>query len=556
MHCQNAAWFSRVGIIIFLAGFLEFVSLTPGMAAPANDNLSAAEPLGTDLPITATGNNTDATLEANEWKFGGSSVWYSWIAPSSGWVAVDTFAGNGTAQMDTVVGVFTGLTHPLQLVGFNDEAWGDPNHASKLVFYAVAQTTYSIAVFGYYDGTTVAQGPFDLHLTSAAPEATVTEIAVSPASADVSTASQTVTMTATISSDADLFTIAAPSFILRSPDGLEWQDLPPVSIAATDRVSGNSTLGKYQKTLTIPRGITSGEWIPSVQIAGNSGTNVWSRGGSGIYQDYWVINGSAPLLTVINTGTLDSEAPVLASFSISPVPAAPYEKVTVNLQITDDAGGSGFQRADIWFANGGAWLAGVTAADRISGDASSGQYVISFAVPSDLVPDSSYPLEIYVWDAAANWRHYDGSVTGDILELHPLVLGTDSIIDGWRRQHFGSTGNVGNAADSADPDKDGIVNLLEFATNHDPTAPDSGVASVTSTGSLLTLSYSRALAAVAAGVQFIVEWSDSPGGPWSTTGVQETITSSDSSVEHVQASVSLGSATRRFIRLRVFLPTP
>ena len=44
--------------------------------------------------------------------------------------------------------------------------------------------------------------------------------------------------------------------------------------------------------------------------------------------------------------------------------------------------------------------------------------------------------------------------------------------DGWRKQHFGITSAVGNAADVADPDSDGVVNLLERAFGLDPNLPD------------------------------------------------------------------------------------
>jgi len=551
MNWHHAIRFHQPGRMVFLAGFLGLVSLAYGIAAPTNDNLSAAQTLSPTLPVTVAGNNSGATLETNEWSFGGSSVWYSWTASTSGWVAVDTLAATGTAQLDTVLAVYTGLTQSdLLLVGVNDEAWGT-TLVSKLAFYAVAGTTYRIAVFGYDGGTTVAEGAFTLHLASAAPEAIVTGISVSPATVDVTAAAQTVDVTVTISSDADLFTVADPSLLLRSPDG--WTSLPSVPIAATDLVSGNSLTGTYKKTVTIPRGIQAGNWIPSVKIYGNSGTNVWSPDGNGAYYDHWVINGTAHLLAVQNTGTLDSEAPVLTAFSLNPTSAAPYDQVKVTLSVAD-AGGSGFQRADVWLANGGVWIAGATSAERVSGDASSGQYEVTFDVPSDLVP-GTYHFEVWVEDAAGNTTGYDGSVSGNILTATPLTVKTLTI-EGWRRKFFGVAGDIGNAADSADPDKDGTVNLLEFATNHDPTTPDHDVTSVNSSGGLLTLSYPRSLAAVAAGVQFFAEWSDSPGGPWSTTGVTEAVTSSDSSVDQVQASVSLGAAPHRFMRLRVFLPTP
>lgn len=38
----------------------------------------------------------------------------------------------------------------------------------------------------------------------------------------------------------------------------------------------------------------------------------------------------------------------------------------------------------------------------------------------------------------------------------------------WRQQYFGTTANAGDAADNADPDKDGVTNLIEFAFGRHP----------------------------------------------------------------------------------------
>ncbi|MEI8312125.1 MAG: hypothetical protein WCH98_15345 [Verrucomicrobiota bacterium] len=524
---------------IFLIGLLAILSSPLGMAAPANDNFSAAQTLGPSLPAGATGNNSGATLETDESALGGCSVWYSWTAPSSGWVAVDTFSASGFAQLDTAVAIFSGSSFgSLAVVSCNDEAWGS-SFASKLVFYAVGGTTYRIAVSGYNDGTSVAQGEFSLHVSSVTPEARVTGISVSPTALDVSTASKTVEVTAMIESDADLFSIGAPSFLVRSPDG--WTALAAVPVVAADRISGDSRAGTYRKTVTVPQGSQPGAWVPSLQIDGASGTNVWSPGGNGAFQDHWVINGRTQLLAV--------NAPVLTAFSLSPTSAAPYEKVTVNLSVT--SGGAGFQRADIWLANGGAWLAGVTSANLVAGDASNGQYQVSFDVPSNLDP-GTYQFEVWLEDAAAIRNGYYGTSAGDILAANALVV-KPLTLAGWQQKYFGLSPTGGIADNTADPDNDGIANLLEFATNHDPTTPDSGVSSLTMTGNLLTLRYTRALAAVAEGVQFFAEWSDSPGGPWITSS--QTVTGSDSSVEQVQASVSIVSVPRRFMRLRVYFPT-
>ena len=43
----------------------------------------------------------------------------------------------------------------------------------------------------------------------------------------------------------------------------------------------------------------------------------------------------------------------------------------------------------------------------------------------------------------------------------------------WRQTHFGTTAGTGSAADLADPDADGLVNLLEYALASDPTSSGS-----------------------------------------------------------------------------------
>ncbi|MFN0125683.1 MAG: hypothetical protein ACKV19_03230 [Verrucomicrobiales bacterium] len=45
-------------------------------------------------------------------------------------------------------------------------------------------------------------------------------------------------------------------------------------------------------------------------------------------------------------------------------------------------------------------------------------------------------------------------------------------LTGWRQQNFGTTENTGNAANTANPDGDGVMNLLEYAYGMNPNAPD------------------------------------------------------------------------------------
>ena len=52
--------------------------------------------------------------------------------------------------------------------------------------------------------------------------------------------------------------------------------------------------------------------------------------------------------------------------------------------------------------------------------------------------------------------------------------GALSAVNNWRQLHFGSTANSGDGTDAADPNHNGINNLLEYALNGDPTGSTTG----------------------------------------------------------------------------------
>jgi hypothetical protein len=51
-----------------------------------------------------------------------------------------------------------------------------------------------------------------------------------------------------------------------------------------------------------------------------------------------------------------------------------------------------------------------------------------------------------------------------------------------------------------------------------------------------------------------MEWSDSLTGPWSSAGVSSGVVTEDASWQNVEATVSTGSALRRYLRLRATVP--
>jgi hypothetical protein len=102
--------------------------------------------------VTLTATNKGATKEAGEpnhaGNVGGKSIWYTWSAPASGKVTIDTTGSN----FDTLLAVYTGASvSTLTAVpgGANDDSPAGGTTTSKVSFNVTAGTTYQIAIDGY-----------------------------------------------------------------------------------------------------------------------------------------------------------------------------------------------------------------------------------------------------------------------------------------------------------------------------------------------------------------------------------------------------------------------
>jgi lysophospholipase L1-like esterase len=118
--------------------------------APTNDLFISPTPVsGLNASVPAA--NAGASVESGEPEHagdaGGASVWFTWIAPSSGRQRIATCG----AGFDTLLGVYRGSAlGTLTLVAASDDACGT---ASSVTFDAVAGTTYRIAVDGKHGAT-------------------------------------------------------------------------------------------------------------------------------------------------------------------------------------------------------------------------------------------------------------------------------------------------------------------------------------------------------------------------------------------------------------------
>ncbi|MEK7954162.1 RCC1 domain-containing protein [Luteolibacter soli] len=131
---------------------------------------------------------------------------------------------------------------------------------------------------------------------------------------------------------------------------------------------------------------------------------------------------------------------------------------------------------------------------------------------------------------------------------------TATILEGWRQTYFpGSTSTDGPGADDATPQGDDIPNLVKFALGMDPSKP--GVLPVTfdGDGEVLSYTYTPSVQAVAAGIQFRVEFSiDLSEFSWSWEIVNQGEIGSGG--VPVTATVAKPEMGKGYLRLRVMEP--
>lgn len=154
---------------------------------------------------------------------------------------------------------------------------------------------------------------------------------------------------------------------------------------------------------------------------------------------------------------------------------------------------------------------------------------------------------------------------------------TSTPAEAWRKDHFGSTANEGDAADLANPSQDGIPNLMKYAMGADPdqtSTPPPITVQEHSGARYLSITFPRNPEAV--DLTYEVEAADSPAGPWTivatlppggqgtgpgfiTEDIVTMLTLGGpplivSDTVRARDTVSMNAAQRRFLRLKVRRP--
>jgi chitodextrinase len=128
----------------------------------------------------------------------------------------------------------------------------------------------------------------------------------------------------------------------------------------------------------------------------------------------------------------------------------------------------------------------------------------------------------------------------------PVAAPVLTAIETWRDDYFGQTDNTGDAADDADPDGDGIVNLLEYALGSEP---DSSASRPDVTSQILDLKLQITFTPQCSDITYIIEAS-SDLSDWSDQTDVTSLLTVGESYTHTD-SVTLSAGTKRFLRLKV-----
>ena len=130
-------------------------TFSAGAALPPNDAFASATVMS-GAAGTAASSNVLATKEPSEpnhaGNAGGASVWFRWVAPSSGLLQLSTSG----SPFDTTLGVYTGATvDALTLRASNDDEGGASGPRTSFLgsVPVVGGTTYRVAVDGYRNET-------------------------------------------------------------------------------------------------------------------------------------------------------------------------------------------------------------------------------------------------------------------------------------------------------------------------------------------------------------------------------------------------------------------
>lgn len=528
-----------------------------GFSAPGNNSFAGAIAVALSGPTaTVTGSSIGANKESGEPYHapdepGGASVWWKWTAPSNGTLTVTT-AGS---PFDTMLGVYTGgSVGALSQLAANDDAEPGVTRTSTATVTVTGGTTYYFAVDGW-DGQW-GDVRLNLTVTNAVP-AIITQ-----------PTDQTI-----FAGDRASFSVTATGV---PPPTYQWQRLGIHSTAWEDVTDGGAYLGGSASTLEVV-GTTPmlGDRFRCV-VSNAYGTVssedamliVQSRSPDMLQQPYPLtvnagqaaqfsvsVSGVAPFTYQWLRGGVAIDGATAASYSIARatlVDAGVYSVVVGNAygSVTSDGATLTVNRLNQTISFG-------TLADRPFTTAS-----ISLTATAS----SGLPVGFSVLEGPASINGNNLTLSGagrvtvrafqggdDIYFAAPTIERSFDIalnLAAWQLAQFSAEelNQPAISGPNADPDGDGLSNLLEYALGLSPRAGSTDPAVVSATDTEWGYTFNRP--ADRADVTYAVEWSTDLT-TWSSDNVTLARVSTADGVETWRATVPRTAGTNCFLRLRV-----
>jgi hypothetical protein len=381
---------------------------------------------------------------------------------------------------------------------------------------------------------------------------TLISATITPGTVNVTAASQTVTVRVTASDDRGVSDMTV-SFNV-PPDGEGGN----VFFDASDLVSGTVQSGTWQKTFTVPRYVTPGDWKIDYALFDASQHFKYYVEGVGYPA------AARKVLVVQNTGAVDNEGPLLTAVSTDKTTvdvSGGSATVQFNATFLDALAGMAYATVTLWNVSDDAF-----ASSAILTDASAPfptvpvNTSVAVTIPAGLTAGTYY-WSVYAYDGSientSEYSRYATPFPGGFVDTLTVTRGgsVDAYAT-WRATWPALAGASG--LEAADPDGDGLPNAMEFLCGTDPLlhsrpgGPDPAAARApvyTRTPTHLRVEYRLSAANAALGTGTSLTLQPQTSGdlalPW--TDLEPVSVSNDL----WRVEIPFASASRRFLRFAV-----
>ena len=422
--------------------------------------------------------------------------------------------------------------------------------------------------------------PFPSQLSSAIPVVNlgvvddgppqVASFTVSPAILDVTQSPQTVTFTPHLVDPISGVPDFSSRMEVRTPSGESLSGDSHI-LSRRNRIQGDGFDGTYKLLLTIPAGAPPGEYPIRFQLVDTLGNDV-VYGPDADAGEVPMPAGFPVAFTVLNTGTVDTQPPILGGATVSPGSVNVAEFESLNLSVSVQDAQSGVAAVDLAGAvfglrpiAGGPVVPVSMSLSLSGGSARDGTWRGSAALPETLAAGDYLLVGLQLTDALGNVVTYGPAALGMTAYpagVNPVVTVVTKPGDGpyllWLKNYPELKG--ADARPEADPDGDRLSNLAELALGTHPGiptfpgSPDPHAANapqVRRNGNRLYLDYTLVWENLGTGPKAITAYPEQSTDLKSWSGAQQFILGGGA----YSAFTSIGGDPVQFLRLYVYDPT-